>query len=53
MAQEIYYDPAFNWWVNAVLKKRLRVISLIKKINTCYLKNNHKFGIEAHKPVDK
>ena len=47
--QEIYHEPAFNWWVNAVLKKRLQIISLIKKKNSHYLKKTHNFGIEVPK----
>ena len=31
--QEIDNEQAFNWWVKAVLKKRLRMISLVKKRN--------------------
>ena len=51
VAQEIYHGPVFNWWVNAVLKKRLRIISLVKKINNLYLKKTHNFGIEVPKSV--
>ena len=28
VAQEIDHNPEFNWWVRAVLKKRLRITSL-------------------------
>ena len=45
MAHKIYHDPAFNWWVKAVLKKRSRIKSLVKKRNAQYLKKTHKFGI--------
>ena len=31
MYQEIEHKQAFNWWIKAVLKKRLRIISLVKK----------------------
>ena len=34
VAQEIDHKPSFKWWVKAVLKKRLRIISLVKKRNT-------------------
>ena len=34
-----------------VLKKRLRIIYLVKKKNTQYLKKTHKFGIEVPKSV--
>ena len=51
VAQEIYHDPAFKWWVKAVLKKRMRVISLVKRINARYLNKTHKFVIEVPKSV--
>ena len=51
MDQEIYHGPVFNWWVSEVLKKRLRMISLINKRNALYLKNTHKFGIAVPKSV--
>ena len=33
MAQEIYHEPSFNWWVKALLKKRLRIISRVMNRN--------------------
>ena len=47
--QETDHDPAFNWWVKAVLKKSLRIIHLAKKRNARYFKKTHKFGIEVPK----
>jgi hypothetical protein len=47
----IDHEPAFNWWVPHVLRKRDRIISLVKKRNTRYLKRTHKFGIELPKTV--
>ena len=44
-------EPAFNWWVGFVLKKRERIISLVKKGNTRYLKRIEKFGISLPKNV--
>ncbi len=44
-------EPAFNWWVPHVLKKRDRIISLVRKQTTHYLKRTHKFGIEVPKTV--
>ena len=49
MAQEIDHYLAFNWWVEEVLKKRLMIISLVKKRNSEYLKKTQKFGIEVPK----
>ena len=33
------------------VEKKLRIISLVKKRNTRYLNNTHKFGIEVPKSV--
>ena len=51
VAQWIYHETALNLWLKAVLKKRLRIISLIKKRNAQHLKKTHKFGIEVPKSV--
>ncbi len=51
MTHGIDHKPAFNWWVPHVLKKRDRIISLVHKQTTHYLKRNHKFGIEVPKTV--
>ena len=40
------HEPAFNWWVPHVLKKRGRIISLVRMRIPRYLKRNHKFGIK-------
>lgn len=50
---KIDHEPAFNWWVPYVLKKRDRIISLVKRRNTRYLKRTHKFGIEMPKTVQE
>jgi hypothetical protein len=42
----IDHEPAFNWWVTHVLKKRDCIISLVWKCIPRYLKQNYKFGIE-------
>jgi hypothetical protein len=47
----IDHEPAFNWWVPHVLKKRDRIISLMRKRNPRYLKRTYKFGIELPKIV--
>ncbi len=41
----IDHEPAFNWWVPHVLKKRNQIILLVKKQNPQFLKWTHKFGI--------
>ncbi len=47
----IDHEPAFNWWVPHVLRKRDRIISLLRNQNPHYLKWTHKFGIELPKTV--
>jgi hypothetical protein len=47
----IDHEPAFNWWVTHVLRKRDRIISLVRKQNPRYLKQTHKLGIELSKTV--
>ncbi len=49
--QGIDHKPAFNWWVPHVLKKCDRIISLVHKQTTRYLKRIHKFGIEVPQTV--
>ena len=46
-------EPAFNWWVSFVLKKRERVISLVKQRNARFLKRNQQFGIDLPKNVEE
>ena len=47
----IDHEPAFNWWVPHVLRKRDRIILLVKRQNVRYLKRTHKFGIEMPKTM--
>ncbi|KAL7475891.1 hypothetical protein ACHAW6_001785 [Cyclotella cf. meneghiniana] len=53
LATGIVNEPAFNWWVTWVLKKRDQIISLVKHGSTRYHKQIHKFGIELPKTVDE
>jgi hypothetical protein len=46
-AAQIADEPAFNWWVSWVLKKRDRIISLVKRRSARYHKRTHKYGIEV------
>ena len=39
------HQPAFNWWVKHVLKKRDRITASIRKQQIRHLKRSHKFGI--------
>jgi hypothetical protein len=45
----IDHEPAFNWWVPHILRKKDRIISYVRKHNPRYLKPTHKFGIELPK----
>jgi hypothetical protein len=47
----IDHEPAFNWWVPHVLKKRDRIISMVKGRSARYHKRMHKFGIAVPKTV--
>ena len=49
----IDHEPAFNWWVPHVLKKRDRIISMVKRRSARYLKRTHKFGIKVPKTVQE
>ena len=51
VTNDIDTEPAFNYWVPDILKKRDIIISLVKKRKTRYLKKTHKFGIEMPKTV--
>ena len=51
LSQGLMKEPAFNWWVGFVLKKREHITSLVRKRNTHYLKRNEKFGISLPKNV--
>eukprot|EP00804_Cyclotella_cryptica_P021846 CCRYP_000810-RA/>CCRYP_000810-RA protein AED:0.27 eAED:0.27 QI:0/0/0/1/1/1/2/0/468 len=53
-AAQIANEPEFNWWVNWVLKKRDRVISLVKRRSARHHKRTlHKYGIELPKTVEE
>ncbi len=53
MTQGIDHKPASNWWVPHVLKKRDRIIFLVHKQTTRYLKRSQKFGIEVPRLLRK
>ena len=53
VAQDLQSEPDFNWWVNYVLKKRERSVSLVKKRSALYLERNEKFGIALPKTVEE
>eukprot|EP00804_Cyclotella_cryptica_P031315 CCRYP_011111-RA/>CCRYP_011111-RA protein AED:0.45 eAED:0.56 QI:0/0/0/1/0/0/2/0/108 len=44
-AAQIADEPAFNWWVNWVLKKRDRIISLVKRRSARYHKRLTNTGL--------
>jgi hypothetical protein len=47
---KIAEEPAFNWWVRPVLKKRDRIIMKVKK---AYQRRTHKFGIRVPMSVEE
>ena len=53
VVQGIDHEPAFNWWVKNVLKKRDRIIANIRKQETRYLKKSIEFGIELSYTVEQ
>ena len=53
VAQRTDHEPAFNWWMKHVLKKRDRIMVRFRKWQTRYLKKSHKFGIEFPKTVEQ
>ena len=44
----IDHEPAFNWWVHKVLRRRDRIIN---KVKSKYWRTSHKFGIRVPKSV--
>jgi len=44
------HEPAFNWWVRKVLRKRDRIIS---KVKSRYWKTTHKYGCRVPKSVEE
>ena len=48
MLNKIGSEPAFNWWIHDVLRRKERILS---KVNSKYWKRTHKFGIEVPKTV--
>ena len=50
VANKIDKEPAFNWWVKEVLRRRNRIIS---KVKAKYWRTTHKFGIRVPKTVEQ
>jgi len=48
VANGIANEPAFNWWVPKVIKRKERLINKVK-----YWRTTHKFGIEIPKSVEE
>jgi hypothetical protein len=49
VANKIANEPAFNWWVHTVLRKRNRIVAKVKR----YWRTTHKFGIRVPKTVEE
>jgi Reverse transcriptase (RNA-dependent DNA polymerase) len=50
VTNRIAEQPAFNWWVHSVLRKRNRILA---KVKSRYWKTTHKFGIRVPKSVQE
>ena len=50
ISNRIADEPAFNWWVHSVLRKRSRIIA---KVKSRYWRTTHKFGIRVPKTVQE
>ena len=48
VANQISSEPAFNWWIKDILKRRNRIIG---KMKSKYWRTTHKFGIRVPKTV--
>jgi Reverse transcriptase (RNA-dependent DNA polymerase) len=48
IGNKIASEPAFNWWVHDVIRRKDRILS---KIKSKYWKRTHKFGIQVPKSV--
>ena len=53
VVQGIDHEPAFNWWVKHMLKKRNKINVSIRKQQTRYLKRSYEFGIDLPKTVEE
>ena len=51
VAQGIDYEPAFNWWVKHMLKKRDRIVANIRNWKTRFVIKSHTCGIELPNTV--
>jgi hypothetical protein len=49
VANKIANEPAFNWWIHAVLRKRNRIVAKVKR----YWRTTHTFGIRVPKTVEE
>ena len=49
-SNKIADQPAFNWWVHSVLRKRNRIVA---KVKSRYWRTTHKFGIRVPKTVQE
>jgi len=50
IAKKLVSEPAFQWWVPVVIKKKDRILKLLKK--RMVKRKNEKYGIEVPRPMD-
>ena len=53
ISRHLQGEPAFNWWVPHVIKKRELIILLVKRRSVRYFKKTDKFGVRLLKSVDE
>ena len=53
IVQGVDHEPAFNWWVEHMLKKRDRITASFRKWQTRYFSRSHKYGIELLTTVEQ
>ena len=49
VAHGLEEEPAFNWWISHVLRKRERIVKMVRQRHARYLKRTHKWGVRLPK----
>ena len=53
VARGIDHEPAFDWLIKHVYKKRDGIVASVRKQQTRFFKSSHKFGIDLFKTVEQ
>ena len=52
--QKVDHEPAFNWWVKHLFKKRYRIVAKVRQRGSIkYEKTKMNFSIDCPKKVDQ